>query len=51
MTVTAPPLTRIVPAASRLTMIVLLRSSPNTDSKPAPGEKLAVIAIVVVLQC
>ena len=28
---------------------VLSRLSPNTDSKPAPGEKLAVVAIVVVL--
>jgi hypothetical protein len=35
LTVTAPPLTRILPAASRLTVIVLSRLSPNTDSVPA----------------
>jgi hypothetical protein len=38
-----------VDAALRLTPIVLLRGSPNTDSKPAPWEKLVVIAMVVVL--
>ena len=32
---TAPPLTRILPAASRLTVIELLLLSPNTDSTPA----------------
>jgi hypothetical protein len=37
------------PAASRLTKIVLSRLSPNTDSKPALGEKLALIAMVVIL--
>src|SRR5215813_13428550 len=45
VTVTAPPLMRIVPAASRLTTIVLLRLSSNTESRPAVGEKLAFIAI------
>ena len=49
VTVTAPPLTKIVPAASRLTTIVLLRLSSNTDRMPEPGEKLALIAMVVVL--
>ena len=48
-TATAPPLTSMVPAASRLTVMVLLRLSPNTDSKPAAGEKLALIAMVVIL--
>ena len=33
-TVTAPPLTRIVPAALRLIVIVLLRLSPLTASTP-----------------
>jgi hypothetical protein len=36
------------PAASRLSVIVLLRSSPNTVSFLVPGEKVAVTAIVVV---
>src|SRR4029079_5908095 len=39
---------RILPAASRLTTIVLLRLSSNTESRPAVGEKLALIAIVMV---
>ena len=34
-TVTAPPLTRIFPAASRLTAMLLSRVSPNTLSVPA----------------
>ena len=46
---TAPPLMRMVPAASRLTVIVLSRASPNTDSMPLVGSKDAVTAIVVVL--
>src|SRR4051794_41829759 len=33
-TVTAPPLTRSLPAASRLTVMLLLRLSPNTLSVP-----------------
>ena len=41
---TAPPLTRIVPAASRLTVIVLSRPSPKTVSLPAAEEKQAVTA-------
>ena len=36
---TAPPLTRICPAASRLAMMLLSASSPNTDRKPL-GEKV-----------
>src|SRR4051812_25546263 len=43
--VTAPPLMRIFPAASREILIELPRLSPNTDSTPAPGLKLEVIAI------
>jgi hypothetical protein len=43
---TAPPLTRRVPAASRLVSIVLSRSSPIVVSTPATGSKLLVIAIV-----
>ena len=34
-TAMAPPLTRILPAASRLTVMLLLRLSPNTLSVPA----------------
>jgi hypothetical protein len=30
-------------------MIELLRLSSNTDSKPVPGEKVALIVIVIVL--
>ena len=41
---TAPPLTRIVPAALRLTVIVLSRASPKTVRMPAAGEKVAVTA-------
>ena len=44
---TAPPLTRIVPAASRLTVTLLSRLSPRTVSTPAPGEKTAVTAGVI----
>ena len=46
---TAPPLMRMLPAASRLATMVLSRLSPNTDSTPELGEKLALIAMVVVL--
>ena len=46
---TAPPLTRMVPAALRLVVIVLSRSSPNSVSMPAAWMKLAVIAIFVIL--
>src|SRR5262245_19348159 len=35
-TATAPLLTRIVPAASRLSVIVFAAPSPNTVSRPAP---------------
>ncbi len=48
-TATAPPLTRILPAASRLTVMVLSRLSPNTVSTPVLGENVAVIAMVLVL--
>ena len=34
-TATAPPLTRMVPAASRLTAMLLSRESPDTLSVPA----------------
>ncbi len=44
-TATAPPLIRIRPAASRLTLMRSSKLSPNTDSRPALGEKLALIAI------
>ena len=48
-TVTAPPLIRMRPAASRLALMLLPTLSPNTDSTRAPGRKLAVIAIVKIL--
>ena len=41
---TAPPLTRSVPAASRLTTIVLFAGIADDRSKPAAGENVAVIA-------
>src|SRR5947209_9680187 len=40
---------RILPAASRLATMLLLRLSPNTFSEPAPGINVAVVAMVVVL--
>ena len=43
-TCTAPPLTRILPAASRLIVIVLSRLSPKTVSVPVPGLNGAVVA-------
>src|SRR5579871_1367165 len=46
---TAPPLTRMLPAASRLAVTVLLRVSPITVSWPAIGLKVAVVAIRIVL--
>src|SRR5262249_32838988 len=46
-TVTAPLLTRIFPAASRLMVMVLSRASPKTDRTPPPGEKKAVTAGVM----
>ena len=46
ITGTAPPLIRIVPAALRLKVTVLPRPSPKTDRRPAPGRKVAVIAMV-----
>jgi hypothetical protein len=49
LTATAPPFTRIVPAALRLNVIVLLRLSPNVDRICEVGEKVAVMAIVVPL--
>src|SRR5215210_6664935 len=42
---TAPPLTRIFPAAFREILIKLPRLSPNTVSRPAPALKLEIIAI------
>src|SRR5262245_6943686 len=44
VTCTAPPLTRIVPARLRLTVIVLLRASPKTVSVADDGRKVAVTA-------
>ena len=38
MMATAPPLMRMLPAASRLATMVLSRLSPNTVSTPAPGK-------------
>src|SRR4051794_41602761 len=46
VTVTAPPLMRIFPAASRLSVMGLSSSSPNTLS--LPSEKDALTAMVVV---
>ena len=43
---TAPPLTRIVPAASRLNVMLLPLSSPSASSRLAARRKLAEIAIV-----
>src|SRR5215475_8464386 len=45
---TAPLLMRIVPAASRITVMVLSIPSPIVDRVPAPGIKVAVIAIVLL---
>src|SRR5216683_2797001 len=39
---------RILPAASRLSVMWSARSSLNTDIRPALGEKLALIAILVL---
>src|SRR5262245_58607576 len=53
LTGTAPPFTRICPAASRLVTITLSASSPDTDSTPALGEKVALteglVAMISVL--
>src|SRR5262249_39679364 len=46
---TAPPFTRMSPAASRLTVTVLSASSPSTVRSASIGLKLAEIAIWVVL--
>src|SRR5215212_6366370 len=46
VTATAPPLMRMVPAALRLSVIVLSSSSPNTVSLPA--EKDALTAMIFV---
>src|SRR4051794_16632961 len=43
-TLTALPLIRILPAASRLTEMLLLLASPKTESRPADGTKSAVTA-------
>src|SRR5262249_14109800 len=43
-TATAPLLTRILPAASRLIVIVLSAASPKTERVPPPGVKNAVTA-------
>ena len=47
---TAPLFTRIRPAPSRLVMRELLAASPNSDSTPKPAEKLAVVAIALILK-
>jgi hypothetical protein len=44
---TAPPFTRMFPAALRLVTMVLSTLSPVSVSKPVLGEKVALIAIVV----
>src|SRR5579862_6283092 len=41
----APPLTRIRPAASRLTVREWLPLSSSTDRSPEPGEKVALVAM------
>jgi hypothetical protein len=46
---TAPPLTRRLPAASRLAVIVLPALSPKAVSMPVAVLKLPEMAIVVVL--
>ena len=46
MTATAPPFTRILPAASRLIVIELLRLSPDTLS--VPELNVAVVAALAV---
>src|SRR5262245_45183857 len=46
---TAPPLTRILPAALRLIVIVLSFASPRTVSTRVLASKDAVTAIVLVL--
>ena len=46
VTATAPPLTRILPAASRLTTIELLAASPKTVSTPLLND-----AVVAALAC
>src|SRR5262245_3307018 len=43
---TAPPFTRILPAASRLVTMVLSSESPNSVRMPEPAEKLALTAMV-----
>ena len=48
-TTTAPPLTRIVPAALRLTVTALLRESAITDSRPVLALKVAVTAMAASL--
>ena len=48
VTVTAPPFTRILPAALRLIVIVLLRLSPFTLSTP-PLNVAVVAALAVAL--
>ena len=49
MTGTAPPFTRMVPAASRLIEIELPFASPNVDRMPGPGMKLLTIAMLMHL--
>ena len=50
VTATAPPLMRIVPAASRLSVMVLSRLSPKAVRTCADGLKVAVMAIVIPLE-
>src|SRR5262249_57608662 len=42
-------LRKICPGGSRLVTMVLSTSSPSSDSNPVLGEKVALIAMVVVL--
>jgi hypothetical protein len=46
---TAPPLMRIAPAASRLTMIALSALSPVAVNRPVAGSNLLETAISLVL--
>jgi hypothetical protein len=45
-----PPLTKIRPAGSRLVTIVLPAVSPMTESNPLTGEKIALVAMLMILQ-
>jgi hypothetical protein len=47
---TAPLFTRIRPIESRLVMRELLAASPSSDSRPEPAEKVAVVAMGLILK-